>query len=100
MRLFAYRLAVMTGTLDVDVIFERLTVTQFAEWMAYYQVEPFSREHSDYLIAQLTALTRNINRQAGTEASKPQDYLPYHKPEQEDWQSMFDKLRRAKRGAI
>lgn len=99
MRVFAYRLAVRMGILNVDELLSRLTVPQFAEWMAYYQIEPFGQDHTDYLIAQLTALTRNINRQQGTEASKPQDFLPYHRLQQEDWQSMFEKVRRAKQGA-
>ena len=83
----------------MDAVLSGLTVPQLCEWMAYYQINPFGQDHTDFLIAQLTALLRNVNRQQGTEASKPSDFLPLYKPQQQDWQEMFAVIREAKQRA-
>ena len=50
-----YRLAVMLGT-TVEEAQDRIDAQQFAEWQAYYGLEPFGGERFDIAIAQLCAI--------------------------------------------
>jgi len=56
-----------------------LTAAQLAEWDAYLRIEPLDTSRNDFLMAELLAMTGNINRD--TEA-KPEpftrlDFLPW-----------------------
>lgn len=88
----------MTGTLDVDAVLCSLTSQQINEWQAYYRLEPFGHEHSDYLAARQLAMTYNVHRQQGAPAADAKDFLPYQAGKSQEWQDMFDRLRQAKRG--
>lgn len=41
---------------------EQMTASQFAEWMAYAEVEPFGPQADDIRHGQLMSMTANINR--------------------------------------
>lgn len=41
-----------------------LTARQFAEWMAYAELEPFDERRGDYRAAQVVTALANINRDA------------------------------------
>lgn len=72
-RLFAFRLCLQLGILHPDYLLDRLTSRQIAEWMAYFKVKPFGQDHTDYLVAQLTAVTFNANSR---KKQKTSDFLP------------------------
>lgn len=40
----------------------QLTSAQFAEWAAYFQIEPDADSRADYLAAQTLALIKNVHR--------------------------------------
>lgn len=67
--MFAYRLALMMGELNIDRLLKSLTAKQLAEWYAYYRICPFGQDHSDYLAAQAAAIQCDGKL-------KPEDFLP------------------------
>ena len=48
---------------------------EFAEWMVYDRVEPFGAVRDDLRIAQLCALTVNMQRARGSRAAKVSDFM-------------------------
>ena len=40
----------------------RLTAREFAEWMAFYQIDPWGEQRADMRSAQLVSMLANINR--------------------------------------
>lgn len=55
----------------------RLTSAQFAEWIAYFNIEPPEDQRSDALMGQLLALTGNINRAEKAEPFVPAEFMPW-----------------------
>jgi hypothetical protein len=58
---------------------------EFAEWLAYYRLEPFGPEADDARMAQLLALTANVNRDPKRRRTPwtPDDFLPRRGPRPE-----------------
>jgi hypothetical protein len=56
-----------------------LSSRQIAEWMAWFQRHPFGQDHTDLLLAQLTAVIDNRLRSKGDRSSKPKDFLPFER---------------------
>jgi hypothetical protein len=48
---------------------------EFAEWMAYFTIEPFGDDLIDLQFSQLEALLANVNRSKKGRAFKPEDFL-------------------------
>lgn len=63
----------------------QLTAAQFAEWAAFFRIEPDADMRSDSLAAQQLAMLGNINRsESKTEPFEPQDFMPWiEKPKAE-----------------
>lgn len=64
-----------------DVLLEELTSSQFSEWIAYGELEPFGTWTDDYRIARLSALVSNLAQAVwGDRKSRKwadiQDFLP------------------------
>ena len=55
---------------------------EFTEWLAYSRLEPFGPEADDHRMAQLLALTANVNRDPKRRKTPwtPDDFLPQRGP--------------------
>lgn len=47
-----------------------------AEWMAFFQLEPFGYKSSLHGSAMVSAIIANVNRKKGAKAFQPDDFLP------------------------
>lgn len=68
-----------------------MSSAEFAEWMAYYTLEPFGEERADLRMAVLASLIANANRdpKRRKRAYAPKDFMPqFDRPEQ-DWQQQL-----------
>lgn len=53
----------------------RCSYREFCEWIAFDKIEPFGAVRDDLRIAQLCALTANINRGKGTRPFRVNDFM-------------------------
>jgi hypothetical protein len=65
---------------------ERIDSREFAEWMAFDQIDPVGDERTDLMLAQLAALFFNANRDSGTSARSPADFMPFTEKTKDDRQ--------------
>lgn len=56
-----------------------ITSAEFAEWMAYYNVEPFGEERADLRQAITTSVLANAHRGKGKAPYKTTDFMPKFK---------------------
>lgn len=49
---------------------------EFAEWMAYHELDPFGGERGDLQAGIIAATLANVNRSKGTQPYKPGDFMP------------------------
>lgn len=58
---------------------DRMSSAEFAEWMAFYTIEPFGEERADLRQAMTTSAVNNsIQAQAKTPKwTKPEDFMPF-----------------------
>lgn len=49
---------------------------EFAEWMAFYKMEPFGEERADLRAAIVACTIANVNRAKGKRAFKVDDFMP------------------------
>lgn len=75
--IFAHRLALATGRVDVDAMLHEITVPQMTRWMAYAKIEPFGGRSDWFRHGALMALIANIARDPKkTNTYKPEDFIP------------------------
>lgn len=73
---------------------ESMSSRLLAEWMAYYQMEPFGDELIDTHLARIAALLFNANRPKKEKARETKDYeLWKHPAKPFDAQGFFDNLK-------
>lgn len=60
--------------MPVRVVLGSLSSTEIAEWMAYYQLEPWGEARADLRIGQLSAMVYNMTRPKGKREAKWQDF--------------------------
>jgi hypothetical protein len=60
-------------------LLSRLSAAQFAEWMAFFKIEPDADSRADYLAAHQLSMLGNIHRKADVEEFEPLDFLPWLK---------------------
>lgn len=65
------RLALQLGRADVDAMLESITSRQFAEWQAFFELEPFGSRWDDLRFGQLAAVLRAAVLGAGGVKGKP-----------------------------
>ena len=73
----------------------RISARLFAEWTAYYEIEPWGEARADYRNGILAATVANVNRDPHTRAYEPQDFMPDFDPTPQTWQeqkAMFEAL--------
>ncbi len=49
---------------------------QFAEWQAYYELEPWGEERADLRAGIIASTIANVNRGKGQKAFSPGDFMP------------------------
>lgn len=65
---------------------------EFAEWLAYGSIDPYSDERFDVLIAMMTAQISNMLRGKGQRAFRLEDFMPFRekrKQSAQEIQSVF-----------
>ncbi len=71
---------------------DRMSITLFREWRAYFDLEPFGEERADYRAASIVQMLYNINRRRGTPAKPVRDFvLEFGEtavPKRKTWQEM------------
>ena len=69
---------------------------EFAEWMAYYEIEPFGEERADWRAGMIAATIANIFRDTKKRRKpyKPQDFMPKLEEKREQtWQEQLQIVR-------
>ena len=61
-----------------------MTSAQFAEWMAYAQLEPWGEERADLRAGIIASTMANSMRSKKGKPFKPQDFMPKFEPEDEE----------------
>ena len=93
--MFALRLALHTGRLDVDKMLASMSCEQFIEWMAYDSVTPFGQDHTDFLLAQINA---DMATWMSRKPVKPTEKLPRYKAQPPTFEEVVERLRRGRTG--
>ena len=75
MRLFAHRLAIQVGRVDVDALLESLTYRAWLEWIAYFEREPWGEARADERSAIVASVVYNMNRGRGNPARPMKDFM-------------------------
>lgn len=57
----------------------RMSVQEFFEWAAYFQLEPWGEVRADFRAGITSAVIANANRAKGTKAFTPVDFMPFVK---------------------
>ena len=58
---------------------------EFAEWIAWHSIEPFTHERSENLLCVVAAILANVHRGKGVSSFEPNDFKPeYGKQKQRD----------------
>lgn len=55
---------------------KELTSAQVAEWIAYYNVEPWGYDNDWLQTGVVTSMIANVNRKKGAKAIMPEDVIP------------------------
>lgn len=89
-----FRLAALWGC-TVGEAQGRCDAREFAEWTAYYRLEPFGCEADDYRAALVCAVTANASRGKGGRSASPKDFMPRwgRPPEEQTPEQMLAVLR-------
>lgn len=77
-----FRLALAMGEPDVGRLQTSITSAQFAEWLAFYAVEPFGPAREDYRAGVVAAATNGTLPRKATKTRPilPLDWFPELKP--------------------
>lgn len=57
-----------------------MSAAEFAEWIAFHRIDPWSEYRDDLRMAMLATLTANINRGKGKRPFKVDDFIPTFDP--------------------
>lgn len=55
---------------------EHISSKEFAEWQAYYRLEPFGEERADIRAAMICKILADINTPKGKTHAKLEDFMP------------------------
>jgi hypothetical protein len=65
------------GRHDVDGLLDELSSAALAEWLAYFQLEPWGEERADLRAGIVASTVANVNRPAKRKkAFEPKDFMP------------------------
>lgn len=66
-----------------------ISATEFYEWQAYYELEPFGEERADLRAGIIAATIANVHRGKRSRPYKPSDFMPEYEPRKDKpWQEM------------
>lgn len=60
-----------------------MSARTFAEWQAYYSIQPFGPRAEYWRAALITSMIANVNRKKGQKPFVPEDFMPKLMVEQE-----------------
>jgi len=87
MRLFAFRLAVKLGRIDVDRMLSEISIHTLREWRAYADMEPFDEYRQDLRNAHIVQAVRNANRGKNSKVwTLDECTLPFGGKKEQSWQ--------------
>lgn len=77
---------------------QRITSAEFAEWLAYYQIEPWGEERADWRSGNIARVIAEAHRNPDKRSTPftVDDFMPvYDAPEVEaqPWETLLDKVR-------
>lgn len=73
------------GRHDVDGLLAEMSSSQLAEWIAFYQLEPWGEERADLRAGIVASTIANVNRsQKQKKPYKPDDFMPRFDVEPEE----------------
>jgi len=49
---------------------------EYAEWIAWHSMEPFTHERSENMLCVVASILANVHRGKGVSAFKPEDFKP------------------------
>lgn len=81
------------GAMHPDYLLRRLTSRQFAEWMEYYQLEPFGEDRADLRSAIVACVMSNRWRGKNEPPSKPADFMPFGRAKEQTPDEIKQQLR-------
>lgn len=67
----------------------RISSAEFAEWIAFNNLEPFGEERADLRAGIIASTVANVGSQ-GRKQFKPQDFMPTYGPQRKPRQSVED----------
>ena len=94
--MFAFRLALALGQPHPDYLLGAITSRQFAEWQAFYALDPFGDQRADLRAGIVCATMSNRWRGKNENPKEPLDFMPFR---QEPEQTPED-MRRTLRGLL
>jgi hypothetical protein len=59
------------------MLLSQISSRQFADWLAYYSLEPFGEERADLRAGIVASVVNNRWRGKGEKALSPIDFMPY-----------------------
>ena len=77
---------------------ESMTALQFAEWIAYYSLEPFGEERADWRQAVTSTILANANRAKNSKVAKFTDFMlnseaeETHQHTEQEQQNVFERI--------
>ncbi len=71
----------------------RMDSHEFAEWMAYYRIDPYGSWREDYRAGIVASTLANVNRTKDAKVFTPQDFIPeFDHAEEREEQSPEEQL--------
>lgn len=72
------------GRPDVDGLLDELSSSQLAEWIAFYQLEPWGEERADLRAGIVASTIANVNRSPKRKKPyAPEDFMPRFEDEED-----------------
>ena len=76
-------MALALGYRHPDVMLRELTALQYAEWVMYYQVDPFGEQRADLRAGIIASTMSNRWRVKHEQSVQPIDFMPFAKSQEQ-----------------
>ena len=74
--MFAHRLALALGRVDVDAMLAELDAQELMRWLGYHQLEPWGEERADLRAGIVASTIANVHRGKGKAPFRVRDFMP------------------------
>lgn len=81
--------------MTVEEMLDRISSAELSEWMDYNEINPFTPDRNDYMIAQLLSQNANLHRGKSQKLFNPLDFMPWTEKPKESKASLFNKIKGA-----